>query len=56
MSLWVIFNILLTVANVTAKSPALSGGSLQLLDVRKDLCVLPKIAVWFVALMKYAEQ
>lgn len=56
MSLWVIFNILLTVVNVTAKSPPLSGVSLQLLDVRKDLYALAKIAAWIVALIKYAEQ
>lgn len=56
MSLSVICDILLAVVNVTAISPAFSGGSLQLLDVRKDLCALPKIAVWIVALIKYAEQ
>lgn len=57
MGLGVICDVLLAMVSVTAISPAFSGGSLQLLDVRrKDLCALPKIAVWIVALIKYAEQ
>lgn len=56
MGLGVICDVLLAMVSVTAVSPAFSEGSLQLLDVRKDLCALSKIAVWIVALIKYAEQ